>query len=127
MLMLAIILITSALVFYTIGVWAEKLQGKLKLWHTVLFFIGLFFDTTGTLTMESIAKSNNISAAVVGFNLHSFTGLAAILLMLVHALWASWVLYKKDERQTKTFHKFSLLVWAIWLVPFLSGAITKMF
>lgn len=126
MLTLAIILITSALIFYTVGVWAEKLQGKLKLWHTVLFFIGLVFDTTGTLTMESIAKSNQIAAAAVGFNLHSLTGLAAILLMLVHAVWASWVLYKKDEGQAKTFHRFSLVVWVIWLIPFLSGMISKM-
>lgn len=127
MLMLAIVLITSALVFYTIGVWSEKLQGTLKPWHTVMFFIGLFFDTTGTLTMEVIAKSKNIATASVGFNLHSFTGLAAILLMLVHAVWAAWVLYRKDATQSKTFHKFSLFVWCIWLIPFLSGALSKMF
>lgn len=127
MLLTAILLITSALVFYTIGVWAEKLQGSLKLWHTICFFIGLFFDTTGTLTMGAIARSNEISLATSGFNLHSFTGLAAILLMLVHAVWATWVLYKKDTNMNKTFHRFSLLVWAIWLVPFLSGAFSKMF
>lgn len=109
MLTLAIILITSALIFYTVGVWAEKLQGKLKLWHTVLFFIGLVFDTTGTLTMESIARSNQISAAAVGFNLHSLTGLAAILLMLVHAVWASWVLYKKMKGRPKPF------IASVWL------------
>lgn len=127
MLILAVVLITSALIFYTIGVWAEKLQGELKLWHTVLFFIGLFFDTTGTLAMESIAKNNNISAASVGFNFHSFTGLSAIVLMFIHAVWASWVLYKKDLLQTKKFHKFSLLVWGLWLIPFLSGLASKMF
>lgn len=127
MLPLAIILITSALVFYTIGVWAEKLQGVLKPWHVGFFLVGLFFDTTGTLTMEKIASSENLSMVTNGFNMHSFTGLAAILLMLVHALWAIFVLYKKDEKQSKTFHKFSLFVWLIWLVPFLSGAISKMF
>ncbi len=126
MLITAILLITSALVFYTVGVWAEKIQGTLKPWHTVMFFIGLFFDTTGTLTMEAIAKSQQISMATAGFNLHSFTGLAAILLMMVHALWALWVLKKKDLSKNKTFHKFSLVVWCIWLIPFLSGAISKM-
>lgn len=127
MLLTAIILITSALVFYTIGVWAEKLQGQLKLWHTAFFFVGLFFDTTGTLTMEAIARSQDISAVTTGFNLHSLTGLAAILLMFVHAIWAAWVLYKKDSNVNKTFHKFSLFVWLVWLVPFLSGAMSKMF
>lgn len=127
MLLIAILLITSALIFYTIGVWAEKIQGTLKPWHTILFFIGLFFDTTGTLTMEAIAKSEQISVATTGFNLHSFTGLAAILLMLIHAAWATWVLYKKDASTSKIFHKFSLFVWIIWLIPFLSGAFSKMF
>lgn len=126
MLITAIALITSALIFYTIGVWAEKLQGSLKPWHAFMFIIGLFFDTTGTLTMESIARSQEISMTTTGFNLHSFTGLAAILLMLVHSLWAIWVLKKKDSLQSKTFHKFSLFVWCIWLIPFLSGAISKM-
>ncbi len=126
MLFTAIVLITSALVFYTIGVWAEKLQGSLKPWHALMFIIGLFFDTTGTLTMETIAKTRQLSMTSTGFSLHSFTGLAAILLMLVHALWALWVLRKKDLAQNRTFHKFSLFVWCIWLIPFLSGAISKM-
>lgn len=126
MLITAIILITSALVFYTIGVWSEKIQGVLKPWHVILFGIGLFFDTTGTLTMEAIAKSQSISMTTAGFNLHSFTGLAAILLMLVHAVWAIWVLKKNDEKIKNTFHKFSILVWLIWLIPFMSGAVSKM-
>jgi uncharacterized repeat protein (TIGR03987 family) len=127
MLQLAIVLITSALIFYSIGVWSEKIQGTLKVWHTVMFFIGLFFDTTGTLTMEAIAKANHVSTVTSGFNLHNFTGLAAILLMLIHAIWATFVLYKKDAKQSKQFHKFSLFVWCIWLIPFISGAISKMF
>lgn len=35
----AISVITSALVFYTIGVWGERLQKRLKFWHLV-FFVG---------------------------------------------------------------------------------------
>ncbi len=33
----AISVITSALVFYTIGVWGERLQKRLKFWHLVFF------------------------------------------------------------------------------------------
>jgi len=36
----AISVITSALVFYTIGVWGERLQKRLKFWHLVFFFVG---------------------------------------------------------------------------------------
>lgn len=48
----AVILITLALVFYSVGVWAEQLSRYLKGWHAAAFWIGFFFDSTGTLAME---------------------------------------------------------------------------
>jgi uncharacterized repeat protein (TIGR03987 family) len=120
MIFYAIASITSALVFYTIGVWSEKLQGVLKRWHLVVFWTGLFFDTLGTTLMGRIAGG--------GFDLgfHSVTGALAIVLMLFHAVWATVVLRKNDTKAKLVFHKFSLAVWLIWLVPFLSGAVFGM-
>ncbi|MEL4105318.1 HsmA family protein [Oscillospiraceae bacterium WX1] len=117
MLVFAIITITSALFFYTVGVWSEKLQGSLKTWHLVLFWIGFVFDTTGTTLMTKIAGDGLI------FNFHGITGLLAIVLMLVHAVWATTVLIRRNPDRMKSFHKFSIFVWLIWLVPFLSGMI----
>lgn len=54
------------------------------------------------------------------FDIHGLSGLAAILLMFVHAVWASWVLWKKDERIIVSFHRFSVAVWLIWLIPYFS-------
>lgn len=48
MLGFATVAITGALVFYTIGVFAERQSGTLKLSHIVLFYLGLTCDTTGT-------------------------------------------------------------------------------
>lgn len=120
MLISAIITITFALVFYTIGVWSEKLQGELKKWHLAIFYFGLVFDTTGTTIMGKIASG--------GFqlNFHGVTGLLAIILMLFHALWATVVLIKNDKKAKINFHKFSIIVWIIWLIPFISGAIFGM-
>jgi uncharacterized repeat protein (TIGR03987 family) len=120
MLISAIITITLALVFYTVGVWSEKIQGKLKKWHLAVFYLGLVFDTTGTTIMSKIATG--------GFklNFHGITGLLAIILMLFHALWATVVLVKNDETTKANFHKLSIVVWLIWLVPFISGAIFGM-
>jgi len=124
MLIYAIIFISLALLFYTIGVWSEKLQGTLKLWHLGLFLLGLVCDTTGTLLMESIA-SNSVQV-VSGANLHGITGVIAIALMLIHAVWAAIVLFKKNENMISKFHKFSIVVWIIWLIPFISGAMSHM-
>lgn len=117
MLIYAIITITLALIFYTIGVWSEKIQGKLKKSHLIIFWTGLIFDTIGTSLMTIIANDS------LKISFHGITGLLAILLMIFHALWATTVLIKKDEKMQLKFHKFSLLVWLIWLVPFLSGMI----
>ena len=117
MLFFAIITITSALICYSIGVWSEKIQGKLKIWHLVFFWIGFVFDTTGTTLMSKIVGD--------GFrlNFHGVTGILAIILMLVHAVWATTVLIRNNPDKIKNFHKFSILVWVIWLIPFVSGMI----
>ena len=60
------------------------------------------------------------------FDFHGITGLLAIILMLLHALWATIVLIKNDEKAKTNFHKFSIIVWLIWLIPFISGAIFGM-
>jgi uncharacterized repeat protein (TIGR03987 family) len=57
---------------------------------------------------------------------HGITGAVAIVLMMVHAVWATAVLVRKDEKAMRSFHKFSILVWAIWLVPFVLGMMMGM-
>ena len=88
-------------------------MGVLKPWHLAFFVLGLVFDTWGTGMMLDFA--GRLTA-----DLHGITGLAAILLMLVHAVWAGVVLVRKDEKAILNFHKFSVAVWAIWLIPYFS-------
>jgi hypothetical protein len=46
--------------------------------------------------------------------------------MALHATWATAALVLKQERVLRGFHRFSLTVWALWLVPFFSGAVLAM-
>ncbi len=115
----AVVAISLALVFYTLGVWGEKFSGRLRGRHLAMFWIGLVFDTTGTTLMGEIAGGLN-------FNLHGVTGVLAIILMLSHALWATVVFLRKDEQKLRDFHKFSLFVWLVWLVPYFTGMIAAM-
>lgn len=124
MLSYAIIFISLALVFYTVGVWSEKIQGALKGWHLMFFYLGLACDTTGTLIMEAITKTLGMITSASYF--HGITGALAIILMLVHAIWATFVLIKRDKVMIAKFHQFSLWVWMIWLIPFISGFIFRM-
>ena len=108
------ILISLALVFYSIGVWSERLAGRLKGWHLIFFWGGLVFDSTGTGIMFEIAGG-------IEANIHSITGLVAILLMLVHAVWATIVLVLRNEKAISNFHYFSVFVWLVWLIPYGTG------
>ena len=115
-LIVAIISMFSALGLYSIGVWSERFAGRLKPWHLLFFWGGLIFDTLGTSIMGRIAGGFD-------FDFHGLTGALAILLMFGHAIWASVALYLKQEKVIQNFHKFSLAVWAAWLIPFISGLI----
>lgn len=120
MLIYAVIFINLAMVLYTVAVWGEKLQGTLKNWHLAVFWAGLIFDTLGTTSMSRLVEGG------FKFNFHGITGLVAIVLMLFHTLWATAVMVKNNVELKKKFHKISILVWLIWLIPFITGAILGM-
>ncbi|WP_345802258.1 HsmA family protein [Microbacterium sp. AZCO] len=128
MLVPAIIVITLALVFYTIGVWAERVQKTLKWWHAAFFALGLACDTIGTLMMTGIASERRAAGVEPGALdvLMAWTGTAAILLMAVHLAWAIVVLVRDRDAEKRRFHRFSIVVWAIWLVPYTLGAVAAM-
>ncbi len=117
LLMKAVTAITAALVFYTIGVWSEHRAKLLKPVHLAFFWLGLMMDAAGTHAMSLISSSETGTL----MNLHGITGLAAILLMLIHAVWATAVLISHNEKAQQSFHRFSLFVWLIWLIPYLLG------
>lgn len=118
-LLISIILINLALILYSIGVWSERIARLLKRWHLIFFWSGFVCDTIGTGIMFDIAGG-------ISFDIHSMTGVAAIALMLIHAIWASVVLILNNERAIVKFHHFSIFVWIIWLIPFLSGFLLYM-
>jgi len=116
---IAVIVINLALVFYSIGVWSERLAGKLKVWHLAFFWLGLVCDSWGTGLMFEMVGG-------LTFDVHGLTGLLAIILMFIHALWATLVLVRKDEKLINNFHKFSVVVWLIWLIPYSSPMLLRM-
>ena len=115
------ILISLALIFYSIGVWAEQIARYLKPWHMVFFWIGFSFDVSGTLAMHKLAEGQ--------FNIlepHTLTGQLALWLMFIHAIWATYVIRQQKEELRQKFHRYSLFVWLIWLIPYFGGMLLGM-
>ncbi len=110
------VLITLALVFYSVGVWSERIARYLKPWHVTAFWTGFAFDVSGTLAMHGLAEGP--------FDLrepHTLTGQIALWLMLAHAIWATRVSRSGTDEARRSFHRYSLVVWLIWLVPYIGG------
>jgi uncharacterized repeat protein (TIGR03987 family) len=76
--------------------------------------------------MTRISEAGESSAEGAGgvlIAIMGVTGALALALMAIHLVWAIVVLVRNRENEKINFHKFSLLVWAIWLVPYIAGAV----
>ena len=120
-LILSTILINLALIFYSIGVWAERFSKYLKKWHVIVFWAGFTFDVLGTSAMHYISERPFDFT-----DMHTLTGQIALWLMLAHATWATLVVRKNKTELLKKFHRYSLFVWLIWLIPYFGGMIMGM-
>ena len=115
----ALIYFTLALIFYSVGVWAERIKKMLKPWHLIFFWMGLIADTLGTAYVKE-------QVGTVIYNFHSITGILGLLLMFIHTVWATYIVIVSNSKQLSSFHKFSLLVWVVWLIPYFTGLISGM-
>lgn len=115
------IVMSLALVFYTTGVWAERIQHDLRRWHVVHFWLGLACDGFATALMRRLVVAGQQAGLV-----HSVTGAAAFTLMAVHAAWATWVYFRGAPKARADFRRYSIIVWAVWLVPYFGGMIAGM-
>ena len=108
------IFFTLALIFYSIGIWNDYYHKKLKLWHLTMFGLGVITDTIGTLCMY-------LHVGHLIFTAHSISGFLGLFLMIFHFFWAFIAIRNNDIELQKTFHRFSILVWAFWMISYISG------
>ena len=80
LLITSILAITLALVCYTVGVWAEHKAKILKLWQ--------------------MAKHSSQTPNSGLISLHGITGALAIILMLIHVMWALLTAGNKESFNT---------------------------
>jgi len=105
-----------AFVLYSTGVWAERVARDLRPWHVATFWLGWGCDAWGTWLMEQLRVAGERPTFI-----HSITGVGAFVLMGLHALWAAWVLWRGSDDARRGFHRYSVAVWTLWLVPYLGG------
>ena len=108
-----VILMIVALVFYSTAIWSERFARGLKLWMVVIFTIGFFCDFIGTWIMRSISAGTTL-------NIHSIAGFSALIIMLLHLIWAIVAILWRGKAQ-ELFSRYSIYAWSVWLLAFLTG------
>ena len=114
MIKFGIIFILLALISYTVAVWTERITKKIKFWIVLTFGFGLLCDFVGTSIMFYISEHR------FSFSFHSVCGYLALVIMLLHLIWAVLSI-KKIGKCEQYFTRFSIFAWIIWLVAFISG------
>lgn len=100
-LLAAIVIISMALIFYSVGVWSERIQGRLKGWHVTAFGLGLVCDFVGTAFMAELVRLTGQDN-----RLHAVLGSIAVFLMAIHALWAFWTFRERVPPGETQFQPF---------------------
>jgi EamA domain-containing membrane protein RarD len=116
----AVIVVTFALVFYSIAVIIE--QKKRSVTKNVLTFLtaGVVFDISSTALM--IIGSRRIPITV-----HGFIGYSALTVMIIEAvlIWRSWKRNGSD-RVSRNLNIYTKIAYIWWVAAYVAGAIIAM-
>jgi len=108
------LLFVGALILYTTVILSHKFRKSLSGWMVWVFGLALTADTAGTIFVCIVAAKRWI------WNLHTISGLASLVIMAVHFVWALLAINKKWKFEVY-FNRFSIWAWLLWLVAFVSG------
>lgn len=119
MLIVAMFCVTAALVLYSLAVWGHRLQKEIKFWHVIVFWLGLVLDINGTMAMGQLAGGFKL-------DLHGLSGAIGIILMSINVILATLTYQTKREDMATKLKHYSLWIWLMWLVAYVSGAALAM-
>jgi uncharacterized repeat protein (TIGR03987 family) len=116
----AVIVVTFALVFYSIAVLTE--QRKYAVSKRVLTFLtaGVAFDISSTILMI-------IGSRKIPLTIHGFIGYSALLVMLIDTIlvWRFW-LKNKSPQVPRSLNIYTRLAYSWWVIAYIAGAIIAM-
>ena len=117
MLVFSVILMSLALIIYTVSILNEFWRKKLLPWHAFMFCTGFCFDVASTIIMYKLGGSR------FSIGVHSILGGIALSLMLTNAIGSIILLNKSHKNLLIQFYKFSFFAWIIWVPSYIIGAV----
>ena len=116
--MIGSMIVTFALIFYSIG-FAKEHRGKRVTSSVLLFFtIGVTLDITATIFMI-IGSSKGM------LTVHGFIGYSSLLGMLTDTflLWRHNLRYSPGTDVSKQLHLYSRIAYTWWIIAYITGGL----
>ena len=115
------VIVTIALIFYSIGILTEQIKRVISSNVLVFVTLGIVFDITATIFM--IAGSPNSP-----FTFHGFLGYSALAVMLIDVILI-WNLKHKRGINTAVpgkLHIYSRYAYIWWVIAYITGGLLVM-
>jgi uncharacterized repeat protein (TIGR03987 family) len=114
----AVIVVTFALVFYSIAVVTEQKKAHVSKFVLIFFSIGVCCDIASTVLM--ILGSRNIPITV-----HGFLGYSALVVMLVDTvlIWRFRARNGSTTKVPRNLHIYTRIAYSWWLIAYIAGAL----
>jgi len=112
------VIVTFALLAYSIGIITEQIKHKLSNLVMIFVSIGIVLDITATVFM--IVGSPNSP-----FTVHGFLGYSALAVMLtdVILIWLLWRSKGHGADVSRGLHLYSRYAYSWWVIAFITGAL----
>lgn len=116
------VIVTGALIFYSIFAFSEQRQKVLTRFLLTMLTMGIVLDITSTIVM--IIGSRNIPITV-----HGLLGYSALTGMLIDTIltWRHWTSNKKDQPISRSLQLYTRIAYGWWVVAYIAGGLLAAF
>ena len=109
-----VVLITLALVLYTVAAWHNWRLKALATMHLVLMWIAVVADASATRMMGGYTEGTD-------WSLHVISGYAALGMMATLTVFGTWAKSTNRAAVLNSFHRFLVPVWVVWVASYAAG------
>ena len=116
----AVIVVTFALIFYSIAVVTEQRKGIISKQVRIFLIAGICFDISSTVLMI-------IGSRKIPITIHGFIGYTALMVMLIDTImtWRFWT-RNGNSQVSRALNIYTRVAYSWWVIAYIAGAIISL-
>jgi len=118
-LMIAVTVVTLALIFYSVGFFSALKKQKISIITPLFYWLGVVCDISSTIIMFILAKGTSTFSTA-----HGIIGIIALILMVGCAIYATIAHRKNIAEITLAFRQHSTIIYILWIIVFITATVS---